>query len=115
MFNISEYLVSFFAVAIGTSLPEIAVDLTAIRNGYYKLAIGNTLGSCIFDASFSIGIGPLLFPITVSGGFAVITGLYVMFASLIVILTLALRKKVDRKSGALFIIIYLLSYLTLRA
>jgi len=113
VFHISEYLVSFFVVAVGTSLPELVVDLTAIRNGHYKLAIGNTLGSCIFDASFSIGIGPLIFPITVSSRLAVITGLYAIFGSLMVILTLALREKVDRRSGALFIFIYLLSYLTL--
>ena len=113
IFHISEYLVSFFVLAIGTSLPEIMVNLTAIRNRHYKLAIGNTLGSCIFDASFAIGIGPLIFPITVSSSLSMITGLYAIFGSLLVIITLALRKKVDRRSGALFIFIYLLSYLTL--
>jgi len=113
IFHISEYIVSFFVLAIGTSLPEIMVNLTAIRNKHYKLAIGNTLGSCIFDASFAIGIGPVIFPITVSSSLAMITGLYAIFGSLLVILTLALREKVDRRSGALFIFIYLLSYLTL--
>ena len=113
VFHISEYLISFFVVAIGTSLPELVVDLTAIRKSQYELAIGNTIGSCIFDACFSIGIGPLIFPIAVSGGLATITGSYAMLVSVAVILTLALREKVDKISGALFIFLYILSYLTL--
>ncbi|KPV63260.1 MAG: hypothetical protein AOA66_0982 [Candidatus Bathyarchaeota archaeon BA2] len=43
------------------------------------------------------------FPQAVSGEFAMITCLYAIFASILVILTLALREKVDRKAGALFI------------
>ena len=115
VFHISEYLISFFVVAIGTSLPELVVDLTAIRKSQHELAIGNTIGSCIFDACFSIGIGPLIFPIAVSGRLATITGSYAMLVSIVVILMLALREKVDKISGALFIFLYLLSYLTLHA
>ena len=110
VFHISEYLISFFVVAIGTSLPELVVDLTAIRKKQYELAIGDIIGSCIVDASFAIGIGPLIFPITISGELATITGLYAIFGSIVVISTLALREKVDRKAGALFIIVYALSY-----
>ena len=110
VFHISEYLISFFVVAIGTSLPELVVDLTAIRKKQYELAIGDLIGSCIVDACFSIGIGPLIFPITISGGLATITGLYAIFGSIVVVLTLVLREKVDKKAGALFIFVYLLSY-----
>jgi len=115
VFHISEYLISFFVVAIGTSLPELVVDLTAIRKSQYELAMGDIMGSCIFDACFSIGIGPLILPIVVSGRFATITGSYVILVSIVVMLTLALRKKVDKISGVLFIFLYLLSYLTLYA
>jgi len=110
VFHVSEYLISFFVVAIGTSLPELVVDLAAIRKKQYELAIGDIIGSCIVDASFAAGIGPLIFPIRVSGKLAMITGLYAIFGSIVVILTLALRKKVDKKAGALFIFVYLLSY-----
>jgi cation:H+ antiporter len=115
VFHISEYLISFFVVAIGTSLPELVVDLTAIRKSQYELTIGNTMGSCIFDACFSIGIGPLISPITVSGNLATITGSYAMLVSVAVILMLAIREKVDRISGALFIVLYALSFLMLHA
>ena len=114
VFHISEYIISFFVVAIGTSLPELVVDLMALRKKQYELAIGDAIGSCIVDASVSVGIGQFFFPQAVSGEIAMITGLYAIFGSIVVILTLALRKKVDRKAGALFIFVYLLSYTLLR-
>lgn len=108
--QISEYFISFFIVAIGTSLPEFVVDLTAVRKRQYELAIGDILGSSLVDASLSVGIGQLLFPNPISGELALITGLYALFGSFLVILTLALTEKVDRKVGAFFITVYLLSY-----
>jgi cation:H+ antiporter len=115
IFHISEYIVSFFAVAIGTSLPELFVNVTAARKNEYELTVGNTIGSCIFDACFSIGIGPLIFPISVSGNLAMITGVYALFGSIMVILMLAFKEKVDRKTGVFFIALYLFSYIMLRA
>jgi cation:H+ antiporter len=110
-FHIPEYLISFFLLAIGTSLPEIVVDLTAVRKKQYELAIGDAIGSCIVDASFSIGIGPLLIgKINVSGEFVMITGSYAILASIVIISTLALRGKIDKKAGALFLFLYMLSY-----
>ncbi len=114
VFHISEYVVSFFVVALGTSLPELVVDSMAIRRKQYELAIGDAIGSCLVDASVSVGIGQFFFPQAVSGELALITGLYAIFGSIVVILTLALREKVDRKAGALFIFVYLLSYTLLR-
>jgi len=110
---IPEYLISFFIVAIGTSLPEFAVELTAVRRNQYEVAILDAIGSFIIDAGFSIGIGPLLFPVTVSGELAGTTGLYAMLVSIIVFSVLALREKLDKKAGLLFIILYLIAYIML--
>ena len=112
-FHIPEYFISFFVLAIGTSLPELVVDTIAIRKKQYELAIGDIIGSCIVDASLSIGIGPLFFPIMVDGKLAMITGLYAIFVSIVIISLLAWREKVDRKIGVLFIALYLFSYATL--
>ncbi len=108
--NVPEYIISFFLVSIGTSLPELAVDLTALRKKQYKIATGDIIGSCVVDASLSIGIGQFFFPQAVSSEIAEITTLFTIIASLAVIFTLAARKKVDKKAGAIFIAIYLLSY-----
>lgn len=113
LLNINEYIISFFIVAIGTSLPELAVDLTAVRKRHYEIAIGDAIGSCIVDASISPGIGPLISPGQVSGRLAEITGLYALLASILVISILALRERLDKKAGMLFIIIYGFSYMML--
>jgi cation:H+ antiporter len=94
-------------------LPELAVDLTAVRRKQYEIAIGDAIGSCIVDAGLSIGIGPLIFPVTVSARLAETTGLYALLASIAVLLVLALRQKLDRKAGVFFIVLYGLSYSTL--
>lgn len=114
-FNISEYLISFFVVAIGTSLPELVVTITALRKKQYELSIGNIIGSCLFDASFSIGIGLFFFPQAISGELAATTGLYAIFGSIFAILLLAIRSKVDKKAGAILVFVYLLSYLIMTA
>lgn len=114
MLHIHEYVLSFFMLAIGTSLPELAVDLTAIRKKQYEIAIGDAVGSCIVDAGFSIGVGALFFPITISARLAETSGLYALLVSIVVISGLALREKLDKKAGALFIALYLLSYAMLR-
>jgi len=111
--HVSEYFISFFVVAIGTSLPELVVDLTAVRKKQYEIAIGDAIGSSIIDAGFSIGIGPLIFgKITVSGRLAETTGLYALLCSIVVISILALREKLDKKAGVLFIVLYFLAYAT---
>ena len=108
--KIPEYVISFFLVAIGTSLPELAVDLTALRKKQYEIVIGDIIGSCVVDASLSIGIGLVFFPQAVSSQLATITALYTMFTSLAVISMLAVREKVDKKTGIILIMLYLLSY-----
>jgi len=114
--QVPEYFISFFIVAIGTSLPELVVDLTAVRRKQYEIAIGDAVGSCLVDAGFSIGIGPLIFgKIMVSGRLAETTGLYALLGSIVVISMLALREKLDRKAGVLFLVLYLLSYVMLYA
>ena len=111
--NIHEYIISFFIVAVGTSLPELAVDINALRLGHHSIAIGDIIGSCIVDSTLSIGIGQVLFPQAVTASLAVPTVLYTLIASFIVFITIAIRRKVDRKAGIFFISLYFLSYVFL--
>jgi len=113
LFSIHEYILSFFILAIGTSLPELAVDISALRRKQYDIAIGDIIGSCIVDATISISIGQFLFPQAVTASLAIPTILYTIVASMIVISVVAVRQKVDMKAGILFISIYLLSYFVL--
>lgn len=114
--NIEEYLISFFIVALGTSLPELAVDINALRLGHHQIAIGDIVGSCIVDSTLSIGIGQVVFnqnPNYITASLAVPTVLYTLIASFIVFITIAIRKKIDKKAGIFFISLYLISYILL--
>ena len=114
--NVHEYTISFFMVALGTSLPELAVDINALRLGHHQIAIGDIVGSCIVDSTLSIGIGHVVFnqnPNYITAALAIPTVLYTLIASFIVFITIAVRKKVDKKAGIFFISLYLLSYIIL--
>jgi len=111
--GVPEYIISFFILSVGTSLPELAVDLTALRKKDYGIAIGDIIGSCIVDATISMAIGQALFPQAVDTARAIPTLLYAIAASFVVILVTTARQKVDKKSGVLFISIYGLSFLLL--
>ncbi|MFO7797102.1 MAG: sodium:calcium antiporter [Promethearchaeati archaeon] len=109
-FDVNEFIISFFLLSIGTSLPELAVDVTALRKKEYTLAIGDIIGSCIVDSTISIAIGQFLFPQAVSANLAIPTILYTILASIIVISVVSKRQIMDWKSGILFISIYILGY-----
>jgi cation:H+ antiporter len=111
IFGIPELILGFFLASIGTSLPELVVDLTAVRRKQYEVAIGDIIGSCIVDATVSIGAGLFLFPQTISAGLASITTLTTMGASGVVLLLLALRGKVDRKTGVFLLALYLSAFI----
>jgi len=108
--NVPEFFISFFVVGIGTSLPELVVDITAIKKKHFDIAIGDILGSCLVDATFSIGIGQFLFPQMVSTTLANHTIIYTILVTLIVISIMAFRKKVDRIMGVFMVLLYILSF-----
>ncbi|MCG8469429.1 MAG: hypothetical protein MJB57_14690 [Gemmatimonadetes bacterium] len=115
LLGVPEYLLSFFLASIGTSLPELVVDVTALREGMRGLAIGNTLGSSFVDATLSIGIGPLLFPTPVTAELAVSGSIAAIVALGLVAAILGLSRHHTRWSGATLIALYVGVYFVLLA
>jgi len=111
--SIHEYIISFFILSIGTSLPELVVDVHALRHGHHSIAIGDIMGSCIVDSTLSIGIGQVFFPQAVTAELAVPTVLYTLVVSLIVIVVVATRQKMDKKVGVFFIFLYIMAFVFL--
>lgn len=107
---VPEYVISFFGASLGTSLPELMVDVTAIRRGAVGLAIGDAFGSSLVDATVSLGIGPLFFPIVVDASRAVPGGLYAAVAVALVTLLLGWRTIHDRRSGVAALLLYAAAY-----
>jgi len=109
--GIPEYFVSFFAIGIGTSLPELSVSLAGIRKKKFGIVVGNVLGSNIVDATLALGIGPLLFPTAISSGIIAPLAIFVVFASAVAVALFAWKEKIDKQMATLLILLYLISYL----
>ena len=111
--GVPEFVLAFFGASIGTSAPEIVVDITALVRGAPGIALGDALGSSLVDATLSIGTGPALFPAEVTPRFAVTGALYSLIAVAIVGIVLGGRRRHDRASGILLFALYATSYAVL--
>jgi cation:H+ antiporter len=111
--GVPEFLLAFFGASLGTSAPEIAVDITALRQGAPAIALGDALGSSLIDATLSIGVGPIVAPAAVTARLAVTAAVYTLAAVAVVGLVLIARRRHDRVSAALLMALYSLSYVVL--
>lgn len=111
--GIPEFLLAFFGASLGTSAPEIAVDITALRQGAAAIALGDALGSSLVDATLSIGIGPLVQPAPVTARLAVTATIYTAIAVAAVGTILIARRRHDRVSAPMLMALYALSYVVL--
>jgi cation:H+ antiporter len=111
--GVPEFVIAFFGASLGTSAPEIVVDVTALLRGAPGIALGDALGSSLVDSTLSIGAGPLVAPAEVTPRLAVVGSVYTLVAVAIVGALLAARRRHDRLSAAVLIGLYALSYLVL--
>lgn len=107
-FGVSELIVGLTVVAIGTSLPELATSIVAVRRGQRDLAVGNVVGSNIFNIGAVAGlagiISPTGLPVPES---ALALDIPLMIASAAVLIPLAFTGKViARWEGALLLGLY---------
>jgi cation:H+ antiporter len=111
-FGLPEYITSFFVLSLGTSLPELVVDANALRRGESSLALGDLLGSSFVDATLSLGIGPTLFPASLSES-AVRGGLVATGVVAVCIAMLARSEIYRRSTGVSLLLLYGLVYVSL--
>ena len=105
IFGLSEALIGLTIVSIGTGTPELATALMATFRKTPELAIGNAVGSNIFNIMFVLGIAGLVAPLDGKGISSV--DLYVMLGVTILLLpTVWTGRILDRKEGFLFLAIY---------
>ena len=100
----SETLIGLTIVAIGTSLPELVTSVVASRKGENGLAVGNVVGSNIFNLLFILGISGAIHPITVN--LASVTDLAVLVVVSIITMIFARTKNIGRIEGAVMVLIY---------
>ena len=92
------------AFGIGTSLPELVTSVVASHKGENGLAVGNVIGSNIFNLLFILGVSGTIHPITVN--LASVTDLAVLVAVSIITMIFARTKNIGRIEGAFMVMIY---------
>lgn len=109
-FKVSAWAIGATIVAAGTSLPELAVSLTATIKGKFGLSIGNVIGSDIFNTLGVIGISSVISPINLQSKTEILgfpdSVFSIMLLILTLILTLVLMRsnwRLGRKEGALLL------------
>ena len=104
--GMSEKLVGLTIVAIGTSLPELVTSRVAAGKGKSDMALGNAIGSTIFNAFFILGMSSMIFPIPVNG--AVFTDMLILILITIVTYVFAVTKKsINKLEGSLLVLTYI--------
>ena len=106
--NISEKIIGLTIVAIGTSLPELVTSVTAAIKGDSDIAIGNIVGSNIFNMLLIVGLSAVINPITynITYNFQMI----ILFAGMILMLVFPFIKPKDelsRKNGLILVLLYI--------
>ena len=106
IWGLSEALIGLTIVSIGTGTPELATALMAAYRKSADLAIGNAVGSNLFNIMFVLGLAGLVAPLDAKGINS--TDLYVMLAvTILLIPTVWTGRVLDRKEGFLFLAIYI--------
>ena len=104
-FGMSENLIGMTIVAIGTSLPELVTSMVAARKGESDLALGNAIGSNIFNIVFILGFSAIIAPMTVDI-LSVIDTIAVIAVSALTLGFAATGKKINRAEGAIMVAAY---------
>ncbi|GMR19043.1 MAG: calcium/sodium antiporter [Patescibacteria group bacterium] len=106
--GIPTILIGIFALALGTSLPELSFNITAAVKRQGEILMGNTLGSIVSNATLVLGITALIRPIVIDGTAILITSSIVLLFSLLIFTNFARSQyKVTVKEGLVLVLGYI--------
>lgn len=104
--GVSEAVIGLTIVAIGTSLPELVTSMVAARRGHSDVAIGNVLGSCIYNVLGIGGVVGLLAPTVVPEQIIYFDNFVMVGAAIVLIVFSATGGRISRLEGAAFLTAY---------
>lgn len=105
-FGLSQTFIGLTIVALGTSLPELVTSMVAAGKGENDLAVGNVVGSNIFNILLILGVSGTITPIVLDVT-AVYDSLILIVASVIVYVAALSKREIKRSEGTLFLLAYL--------
>lgn len=103
--GMTETLIGLTIVAVGTSLPELVTSVVASRKGQTELAIGNVVGSNIFNFLFILGISAVIHPVAVNVA-SVYDMMILIFVSILTLVFSVSSKKIGRMEGGIMVAVY---------
>jgi len=114
--GMGETLVGLTVVAIGTSLPELVTSVVAAKKGDSGIAMGNAVGSCIFNILFILGMAGVIKPMNAEGSFFIDTAILLGVSALMLLFAIT-KKRTSRIEGAICVLIYAAytAYIIMRA
>ena len=115
LFNVSDNVIALTVVAIGTSLPELVTSVIASKKGESDIAIGNVVGSNIFNVFFILGITSTISP--VSFGFESFIDIIFALAASVLVYVLTLKNyRIGNKKGIILLGSYIayMAYILIR-
>lgn len=115
-FGMSELLIGLTVVAVGTSLPELVTSIIAAKKGESEIALGNVVGSNIFNILFILGMSGIVHPLTCDKGAFTDTILLIAIC-ILMYLSSKTRGKLSKREGVVFVLLYVfyVIYTILRA
>jgi len=108
LFNVSSTFMGITFIAIGTSLPELSVSITAARKGYGNIVVGNILGSNIANIFLIIGVSGLISPLSVMKSTIFYTVPFMIFMSILFLIFIRSYWRIRRIEAIIFLGLYVL-------
>lgn len=105
-FGMSDNLIGLTVVALGTSLPEFVTSVMATKKGKLDIAIGNVIGSNIFNILFVLGLSSLFNVLTINA-ITLIDIFFSLFITIILFCIVYSYKRIGKLSGTIFIVLYI--------
>ena len=105
IFGLSERFIGLTIVALGTSLPELFTSVAAARKGNADIAIGNIVGSNIFNILFIVGLSAMIVPVPFAANFLIDT-IVAIAAGVLLLLCSIRQKKLVRWHGVVMLLAY---------
>lgn len=106
LLNIPQVIIGLTIIAVGTSLPELVTSAVATFKGHTDIAIGNVVGSNLFNLLLVCGLSASIFPIPVPAAGGIFDLLMMVFLSILLLPLCVTDKKVDRWEGGLLLLFY---------
>ena len=111
--NVSEKVITMIVVVIGTSLPEMFMTITSARKKEFDMAIGNIIGTNIFNICIVLGLPIVIFGDLVLENFNLIDIITVFLTSFLLYIFARSEKEVSKKEGILMVAIFIAYYICL--